>query len=163
MRRVRASVRRNPTAMAGGIVGIAIVCMALTAPLIAPYDPQSGIRGLFNWIASSSSKKFAGANLSDFRGRWGGSGATVIELGDSYIVDAEKGRFYDYRVVQRFSYSKGDKAVLIEVHGLEPGSNLRRFIYLGMNENRLDYFGYDSWDNYYRGKTSASVSLSTTF
>lgn len=39
MRRARTSVRRNPTAIAGGIVGMAIICMALTAPLIAPYDP----------------------------------------------------------------------------------------------------------------------------
>jgi peptide/nickel transport system permease protein len=32
-------VRHNPTAMGGGIVGLLIVFLALTAPLIAPYDP----------------------------------------------------------------------------------------------------------------------------
>jgi peptide/nickel transport system permease protein len=32
-------VRHNPTAVAGGIVGLLIVFLALTAPLIAPYDP----------------------------------------------------------------------------------------------------------------------------
>ena len=31
--------RHNPTAVAGGIVGLLIVFLALTAPLIAPYDP----------------------------------------------------------------------------------------------------------------------------
>jgi ABC-type dipeptide/oligopeptide/nickel transport system permease subunit len=31
--------RRNPMAVAGGIVGLLIVLMAITAPLIAPYDP----------------------------------------------------------------------------------------------------------------------------
>lgn len=39
LRRVRASVRRNPTAIVGGIVGLAFICMAFTAPIIAPYDP----------------------------------------------------------------------------------------------------------------------------
>jgi peptide/nickel transport system permease protein len=32
-------VRHNPTALGGGIVGLLIVFLALTAPLIAPYDP----------------------------------------------------------------------------------------------------------------------------
>jgi peptide/nickel transport system permease protein len=32
-------VRHNPTAMGGGIVGLLIIFLALTAPLIAPYDP----------------------------------------------------------------------------------------------------------------------------
>jgi peptide/nickel transport system permease protein len=32
-------VRHNPTAIAGGIVGLLIIFLALTAPLIAPYDP----------------------------------------------------------------------------------------------------------------------------
>jgi ABC-type dipeptide/oligopeptide/nickel transport system permease subunit len=32
-------VRLNPTAVAGGIIGLLIVFLALTAPLIAPYDP----------------------------------------------------------------------------------------------------------------------------
>jgi peptide/nickel transport system permease protein len=32
-------VRHNPTAVGGGIVGLLIVFLALTAPLIAPYDP----------------------------------------------------------------------------------------------------------------------------
>jgi peptide/nickel transport system permease protein len=31
--------RYNPTAVAGGIVGLLIVVLAITAPLIAPYDP----------------------------------------------------------------------------------------------------------------------------
>ncbi|HXH10239.1 MAG TPA: ABC transporter permease [Alphaproteobacteria bacterium] len=31
--------RRNPTAVAGGIVGLLIIFMAIAAPLIAPYDP----------------------------------------------------------------------------------------------------------------------------
>lgn len=31
--------RRNPTAVAGGIVGLLIIFMAVAAPLIAPYDP----------------------------------------------------------------------------------------------------------------------------
>jgi peptide/nickel transport system permease protein len=31
--------RRNPVAMAGGIVGLLIVFMAIAAPLIAPYEP----------------------------------------------------------------------------------------------------------------------------
>lgn len=133
--------------------------------LITPYDPNSGLRGLFNWIGAASSRPttFTITNVSDFHGRWGGSGATVIELGDGYILDAEKGRRYAYGVVQRFNYPTGDKGVLIEVYGLEPGSNLRKFVYLGMNENRLDYFGYDSWESYYQGKTSATVSLSRTF
>jgi peptide/nickel transport system permease protein len=32
-------IRQNPTAVAGGFVGLLIVFLALTAPLIAPYDP----------------------------------------------------------------------------------------------------------------------------
>jgi ABC-type dipeptide/oligopeptide/nickel transport system permease subunit len=32
-------VRHNPTAVAGGIVALLIILLALTAPLIAPYDP----------------------------------------------------------------------------------------------------------------------------
>jgi peptide/nickel transport system permease protein len=38
-RAVAGFARRSPTAMAGGIVGVLIVCMAIFAPLIAPYDP----------------------------------------------------------------------------------------------------------------------------
>jgi peptide/nickel transport system permease protein len=32
-------IRQNPTAVSGGFVGLLIVFLALTAPLIAPYDP----------------------------------------------------------------------------------------------------------------------------
>ena len=32
-------IRQNPTAVVGGFVGLLIVFLALTAPLIAPYDP----------------------------------------------------------------------------------------------------------------------------
>jgi peptide/nickel transport system permease protein len=39
LRRARSLVRRNPTAVAGGLVGLVIICMALAAPFIAPYDP----------------------------------------------------------------------------------------------------------------------------
>lgn len=133
--------------------------------LITPYDPHSGIRGLFNWMAAASSgtEKLARTNRSEFRGRWGGSGETVIEIRDDHIVDVEKGESYHYGVIQRFGFPKGDKAILIEVYGLESGSNLRRFTYLGLDGNRLAYFGYDSWDGYYQGKASASVSLSRTF
>jgi peptide/nickel transport system permease protein len=38
-RNLRTFVRHSPTAAAGGIVGLLIVFLALTAPLIAPYDP----------------------------------------------------------------------------------------------------------------------------
>ena len=34
-----AFARRNPMAFAGGLVGFLIIAMAITAPLIAPYDP----------------------------------------------------------------------------------------------------------------------------
>jgi peptide/nickel transport system permease protein len=36
---LRTFARRNPTAAAGGIVGLVIVFLAITAPLIAPSDP----------------------------------------------------------------------------------------------------------------------------
>jgi ABC-type dipeptide/oligopeptide/nickel transport system permease subunit len=39
VRELVAFARRNPMAVAGGIVGLLIVVMAVTAPLIAPYDP----------------------------------------------------------------------------------------------------------------------------
>jgi ABC-type dipeptide/oligopeptide/nickel transport system permease subunit len=39
LRDVAAFARMNPMAMAGGIVGLLIVIMAITAPLIAPHDP----------------------------------------------------------------------------------------------------------------------------
>jgi peptide/nickel transport system permease protein len=35
----RIFAKHNPTAVAGGIVGLLVVFLALTAPLIAPYDP----------------------------------------------------------------------------------------------------------------------------
>ena len=38
-RNLRTFVRHNPTAVAGGTVGLLIVFLALTAPLITPYDP----------------------------------------------------------------------------------------------------------------------------
>ncbi|MGD9563561.1 MAG: hypothetical protein AB7F88_01615 [Pyrinomonadaceae bacterium] len=132
--------------------------------LITPYDAHSGIRGVFNWLATESrSSRFVQSAPNDFYGRWGGSGLAVIELRDGYIADSEKGKFYAYNVVQRFNYPDGDAGVLIEVLGLEHGSNLRKFVYLGLNEDRLDLFGYDSWDSYYDGKSSAVVSLSRTF
>jgi peptide/nickel transport system permease protein len=39
LRDIAVFARKNPMAMAGGIVGVLIVIMALTAPLIAPHDP----------------------------------------------------------------------------------------------------------------------------
>ena len=39
VRNIGLFARRNPVAMAGGIVGLLIVFMAIAAPLIAPYDP----------------------------------------------------------------------------------------------------------------------------
>jgi ABC-type dipeptide/oligopeptide/nickel transport system permease subunit len=36
---IRTFARRNPAAVAGGIVALLIVFLAITAPLIAPYDP----------------------------------------------------------------------------------------------------------------------------
>ena len=39
VRRIGGLVRRNPTAVAGGLIGVLIILMALTAPFIAPYDP----------------------------------------------------------------------------------------------------------------------------
>jgi peptide/nickel transport system permease protein len=38
-RNLGAFAKRNPTAVAGGIVGLLIVFLAITAPLIAPYEP----------------------------------------------------------------------------------------------------------------------------
>ena len=39
LRNLGVFARHNPTAIAGGIVGLLIVFMAIAAPLIAPYDP----------------------------------------------------------------------------------------------------------------------------
>ena len=132
--------------------------------LFAPYDANSGLRGLLNWLARApfapTVKYMAPA---EFYGRWEGSGQPVIDFRDGYITDIEMGKSYAYHVVQRFNYPKGDKAVLIEVYGLGRNSNLRKFVYLGLNGNRLDYFGYDSWKSYNEGHATVVVTMSRSF
>ncbi len=133
--------------------------------LIAPYDANSGIRGMFNRLraAVTSHNGFSRNDPTAFEGRWGGSGQAVIELRDGYIADVEMGKSYSYTVVKRFNYPKGDQAILLEVHGLGNGSNLRKVVYLGLNGKQLDFFGYDSWESFSAGRASSVVSMHRTF
>lgn len=137
-----------------------IVIVTLAASLfLTPYDPTSGIRGLINRLSAPRVRPVHSVAMSDFYGTWGGSGVAVIRFQENYIVDAEKDVAYSYKIVRQVRNQNGEKACLIEVLGLQNGSNLRRYMYLAFNGDGLDYFGYTSWEQYEHGRASASTRL----
>lgn len=101
--------------------------------------------------------------MADMYGTWGGSGENVIELRFDHIADLEQGKTYRYNVVRQFNYPDGERAILVEVIGLERGSVLRKYVYLATSKySQLNYFGYDSMSDYDLGRASASVTLYRT-
>ena len=147
-------------------------CQLLSVPLIivtfaiglflTPYSSTGGIRGLILGFVSAVQNDLGApyVTLSDYYGCWGGSGGDVIELRERYIKDVEQGKSYQYHVVRHFN-GPGLNGYLIELTDLGTNSNLRKYVYLGFEDNGwVSYFGYDSMDDFYYGRSSVAASLS---
>ena len=125
---------------------------------ISPYDSASGVRGAINALAAAiENRPPASSSLrvpGQYFGRWGGVNGDVIYLDLGYITDVEMGKTYQYRVVSR---TNNGTSYLLELTDFHNGSNLRKYVYLGFEANdSMNYFGYDSVDDYNFGRASAA-------
>jgi hypothetical protein len=144
-------------------VPVAIITFAV-ALLLTPNDPTAGVRGIINSVLSAvwsdSGYSSQCSKLSDYYGYWGGSGGNVIALDENYITDVEQGRTYQYRIVSHVN-NRHENAYVLQVIGLDAGSNLRNYIYLGFSDDGwMGYYGYNSLDDYYQRHFTAGGSFS---
>jgi len=137
-------------------IPVAFIAFALSL-LIAPYDPSSGIRGVINGVVSvlNQSDNLRNRRIpGQYSDCWGGINGGVIDLNDRFITDVEQGNSYQYRIV---SHSSDGRYYLLELLDFRGNSNLRKYVHLGFEDNgSMNYFGYDSMDDYYYGRASAS-------